>query len=52
MKTLKKEIIKILESYSENGVFPDENETRLIYEQDFEKLAEEITEYIQKLLSN
>ena len=49
---MKQRIMEILEGYVENGTFPDDSKARLIYEENFKELAEEITEYIQKALNS
>ena len=49
---LKRKILEILENNLVNGVYPDENEARVIYEEDLGEVANELFSYIEKLVKN
>ena len=47
---LKRKILEILENNLVDGVYPDENETKLIYEKDLNEVANDLFSYIEKLV--
>ena len=52
LKPIKDKILEILENNLVGGVYPDENETNLIYEEDLDEVANELFSYIEKLVKN
>ena len=49
MKPSEDKILEILENNLVGGVYPDENETNLIYEEDLDEVANELFSYIEGL---
>ena len=49
MKPSEDKILEILENNLVGGVYPDENETNLIYEEDLNEVANELFSYIEGL---
>ena len=52
LKPIKDKILEILENNLVGGIYPDENETNLIYEEDLDEVANELFSYIEKLVKN
>ena len=49
MKPSEDKILEILENNLVGGVYPDENEVRVIYEEDLNEVANELFSYIEGL---
>jgi len=49
---MKSKILEILKNNLVNGIYPDENEARVIYEEDLGEVANDLFSYIEKLVKN
>ena len=52
MKPIKDKILEILENNLVGGIYPDENEVGVIYEEDLNEVANELFTYIEELVKN
>jgi len=52
LKPIKDKILEILENNLVGGIYPDENEVGVIYEEDLNEVANELFTYIEELVKN